>query len=208
MTSQDFYYQYGERIVFATENRKDMPDFPYIFPTRYCLGGGKLEDLIIPNARNRFKYYGIDYPPSISAVLFQTGIITYSKMSHNRAVISYEFSGCYMARFKFLDSWYICHICCLGNNDSGDCKRDWNAFIQEYYHRRGEIENLSLFKPTAGYDARYYNIYNGFPSQIQVVGLITHDGRCYSIVMDTKFSIAIVPPRAVHRIHNGLIPIT
>lgn len=107
-------------------------------------------------------------------VYYQPDKITYFPMERNSPAFSFQFSGCYMAKFYFRGYYYICHIFCANNNT--DCKSKWNNFVIQYEH---DIRDLILFKPTKGHDVKYAPQYLPF----SIGGLITETNECYSFVL-------------------------
>lgn len=105
-------------------------------------------------------------------VYYQDWKITFYPTLRNIPVFSFQFSGCYMAKFYFRGYYYVCHIFCYDNDK--DCKSQWNNFIIEYEH---DIHDLILFKPTKGHEVKYAS------SPFSIGGLITENNECYSFVL-------------------------
>lgn len=212
MTPNYFYQRYGQHIA-RTNTQFRISYWPYICPiTNWPNNIVNLSQLHIPDDENRninrFTYLGFDYPfGNISVVLDSSGKITSKSISRNSVAMSYNFSGCYMAKFCFAGCWFVCHIFCSGPKDSSDCKNTWNSFVKEYCHRRGDIDTLILFKPTnSKYNVDYWNDANKFPpQQIQIAGLITPDNRCYSLPIDRENAFVIDSPVEIQRIRDGII---
>lgn len=95
---------------------------------------------------------------------YSQGDINYCESS-GYDVLSAYFSGCIMARYKQGDEWRVCHVSTGGPND---CKKEWEAIKS-----RPEVSNVSEFKPSD------YN-----QTSQKVLGLITRDGKGYSIGCD------------------------
>ena len=102
----------------------------------------------------------------LSAVKWKEGFITLYESKYD--AISFEFMGCLMARFRFKDKYYVAHIHCSHNFEL-DRRKEWSLFMQTY---KPYISDLKIFKP--GYFLG--NDYSG-----EVWGVITRNGRCFSI---------------------------
>ncbi len=110
--------------------------------------------------------------------------------------ISNGFSGCAMAYFKHNNHFYVAHISLTGIHSQDDCGEAWNTFIR---NEHANIEEYAIFKP---YGAnRTYNIMirnrhkNLKPS---VVGIITRNLRCYTVVTDQNYNPIKIIERRKH----------
>ena len=106
------------------------------------------------------------------------------------------FSGCAMAYFKHNNHFYVAHISLTGIHSQDDCGEAWNTFIR---NEHANIEEYAIFKP---YGAnRTYNIMirnrhkNLKPS---VVGIITRNLRCYTVVTDQNYNPIKIIERRKH----------
>ncbi|MDR2937478.1 MAG: hypothetical protein LBU92_00885 [Prevotellaceae bacterium] len=73
------------------------------------------------------------------------GRITFCEVPEGCDAISFWFSGCAMAKFKYEGKWYVCHISLHGAGNTYDCREYWNTFVRN--RRDSGIENIILFYP-------------------------------------------------------------
>lgn len=87
----------------------------------------------------------MDYDCFISGVKYIEGKITYVLLPYRHyPVISFEFSGCWMAKLCFRGVWFAFHIS-TSETQSYDCKSQWKDFLSRY---KSDISALVMFKPT------------------------------------------------------------
>ena len=123
-------------------------------------------DYSIQTRKPVFACYGyrqISMTESYVAVIYVRSKISIFPIKQNADALSFEFSGCYMATFKYGTQKYAAHIASDGNND---IKKYWNSIVQ-----RGIITDCVLFEPTEPL--------NDFSTSCW--GLITSSGDCYTI---------------------------
>lgn len=97
--------------------------------------------------------------------------------------ISYEFSGCYMAKLCFKGEWYVFHIATSGEI-AGDCKTRWLDFL--HFHK-ADIKGIAMFKPTC--EAVYENwkvLRFGRSLPVTLACLIDDRNKGYSLVFDYR----------------------
>lgn len=181
MDNSYFYNNYGQIIAKKQLKNNCIGQWPYIIPD-------STQNIPIDDGdiRNKFRSNSITYSSRAPVgIIYKEGFITFGIIAQYMDAISYEFSGCYMAKFFFRGNWYVCHISCKEGTLS-DCKDIWTEFTYRY---QKEIKHLLLFNP----------IDNGIVQQIkikcnkdlntsnrfQVCGLITSDNRMYSLCFDT-----------------------
>lgn len=134
MTPDKFQSDYGQLL------RASGQGWPY-----GSILGGQEEG--IPNIGDFgrvFRRYGVNYQNQLYGVLYMEGFITYMEIPTGQTpTISYQFTGCYMAKFCLDKSqWYVCHI----STGSGyDRWREWLDFLENYSTR---ISQLVVYKPT------------------------------------------------------------
>lgn len=121
--------------------------------------------------RYRMKCYGCEISNNLVAVLFAASYITYYPASENAVCISFDFGGCYMAKYKYCGNWYTSHI--STGSGEGDCKDQWNNFISD---NNTSIEDLILFRPMT------HQMSNYDPSNHFSCGLID-DHTCYNLLL-------------------------
>lgn len=171
LTSDIFNREYGPAMASVhNQEPKEFGYWPYRKP---------ITDQVFPpiddSLLSKFKSCGFQYN-GIASVLYQDGKITFMKINRMTAAISFDFRGCYMAKFKFRGDWYVVHIYCCEGEPKLDCKDTWNEFVRMY---REEIECLILIQPTRAVTINDYDKLNA-----TVCGLIMPDNQCYSFIMN------------------------
>lgn len=103
----------------------------------------------------------------LSAVIWQSSFVSLIE-SHYDA-ISFEFSGCLMARFKMDGRYYAAHIHCDANRRD-DSRYAWSNFI---YLHRNRISDLTIFQPG-----------HCLGKLKNTWGIIERDGTCYTVILE------------------------
>lgn len=179
MNANTFYQKYGQYIARVQQysSIRELDRWPYINP-------GRLNACIyIPESdlSSHFMPYGIYYDGYLTGVFYREGRITYVPLSHGlQPTISFQFSGCFMAKLRFRGTWFAFHIS-TSESSIYDCKAVWNSFLDR--HKR-EISSIVMFKPTderSLYD-EYIRLYP--KGKATLAGLITEDNVCYTLVYD------------------------
>ena len=85
--------------------------------------------------------------------------------------ISFNFSGCIMARFRICETYYVAHIHTDRCQDL-DCRKAWADFVLK---NENIIDELIMFKP----GSEVTGSLNG-----KCHGIITRNGQCYTIMID------------------------
>ncbi|WP_294606165.1 hypothetical protein [uncultured Bacteroides sp.] len=181
MDENYFYNNYGQIIAEIQSKNNRIGQWPYIIPD--STQNIPIDD---DNIRNKFRSNSIVYSfGGPVGVIYKEGFITFGIITQYMDAISYEFSGCYMAKFFFRGNWYVCHISCKDGALS-DCKDVWTEFTYRY---QKEIKHLFLFNPIDYDIVRQITIKcNGglnTSNRFQVCGLITSCNRMYSLCFDT-----------------------
>lgn len=99
----------------------------------------------------------------ITSVLWEKGKITIYPLYDSEDVVSFQFSGCIMAKFKYYNQYYVAHV--HVTKDEEDTRKQWIDFIKNSLW----VTEITMFKPNEGVYA--YEIW----------GVITSNGDCYSI---------------------------
>lgn len=143
MTAQAFFRNYGQHIrrMQSDPNFRSFQFWPYIDPSGYqnCID--------IPNSivKKVFKYLGIVYQEYLSGVIYGERLISYMKLpSRYCAAISFQFTGCYMAKVCFRKEWYVFHIATFPDR-TGDRKYEWMDFLNLC---RNDISAICMFRPS------------------------------------------------------------
>lgn len=155
-----------------------------------------------------FSFIGInDVNRRLCVVLYEVGKIVCCRTYSSYFCISFEFNGCYMARFKYDGVSYVCHI--YKNSSSHiDCKDIWNNFIAS---DAAHLSDVILFNP---YMQSSENAKNLISRTVSICGIITPAGECFSSVLDHRtnlfsettiaHNVPIVTPRGYN---NSLVTI-
>lgn len=142
MTASFFNRHYG-RIIKDRQDNRSLPRtayWPYLIP---LMGEDTEDDLEI---RKNFKRKGIKYD-GVTGVFYEQGYNTYMRLSgKDSPAISFEFSGCYMAKMQFKYKWYVFHIS-TSRDTSLDCKAAWIDFLSTHNQH---IQTLVVYNPSKG----------------------------------------------------------
>lgn len=180
MDANSFYQKYGQYIARVQQNttRWSLRKWPYINP-RLLKGDLEVTD---PALSPYFLPYGIHYDWYLSAVIYRPGRITYVPLPYGPySVISFEFSGCWMAKICFRGAWYAFHIS-TSRTPQYDCKLQWRRFLSQY---KSHISSIVMFQPTALRDLFDKSIkLHGDGRPATLAGLIAEDNTCYTLVYD------------------------
>lgn len=126
---------------------------------------------------------GCDY----SAVIYKSGCITITK-AISKDVISFDFSGCYMASFRVGNDRFVAHIA-YGDVWGYKAAEGWNNLIN-----RGIITNVRIFNPSKSIDIEkgpYNNLW----------GIISAREEFYAIRVYCNKSIVFVDPNGIFLAH-------
>ena len=85
--------------------------------------------------------------------------------------ISFNFTGCIMARFRICETYYVAHIH-TDRCQSLDCRKAWADFVLK---NKNIIDELIMFKPGSKETE---------PLTGKCHGIITRCGQCYTIMID------------------------
>lgn len=85
--------------------------------------------------------------------------------------ISFNFTGCIMARFRICETYYVAHIHTDRCQDL-DCRKAWADFVLK---NKNIIDELIMFKPGSKETE---------PLTGKCHGIITRSGQCYTIMID------------------------
>lgn len=174
MNANTFYQNYGQYIA-RVQSRRECNSWPFVFMQQDNI------ELSDPDFQKTFMPYGMDYDCFISGVKYIEGKITYVLLPYRHyPVISFEFSGCWMAKLCFRGVWFAFHIS-TSETQSYDCKLQWKDFLSRY---KSDISALVMFKPTMRKELfdtfiklRYYE-----KKQVTLTGLIDEHDICYTLV--------------------------
>ena len=112
----------------------------------------------------------------LDAVLWKPNQVSFIKSKND--IVSFEFSGCIMAKIRFLDGRTICaHVHCDSESGS-DSRKHFAAYLQA---NSQNIKSLHAFRPVCGVPDIAHK---QFRHPRSVWGVITKENDCYSIVID------------------------
>ena len=132
---------------------------------------------------NVFRRCEIAYKPnSLYGVLFQPNYITYSVLGNiNSVAISFQFSGCYMAKIQARDlNYYACHIYSTGEYSSTDRKEFWHAL-----YANNNFLSCTHFKPIVA-NSNTDDIYkklNSNRKEFITCGIIDEHNKCFALLL-------------------------
>ncbi len=190
MTCRQFAADYGRTIAALQSNPalRASDSWPYgRTPARRPPDPLELETVRARRARtfpfDDFLYCGFGYPNGrLSAVLYRPDRITFVRLADAQsALISYEFSGCYLAKFRFRTAWYGAHIA-TAEAAAHDRKTLWMDFLRTY---ASDISALAMIRPSAE-RALFEETYRlrRLRRRVTLAGLFDGTHRGYSIVYD------------------------
>ncbi len=142
---------------------------------------------------NIFRY--VRYRPLSPMIGYNDGQIHYSTF-RGSYVISFDFTGCAMAKFTLGGHTYFCHIY-TSSTVGLDCKTIWNDFLRRYSRHITDLVIFKPFTPRMECQIRYCvkSRIISDPNQLSVLGIISRDGSCYSALID-KINLELIPPVA------------
>lgn len=112
-------------------------------------------------------------------VQYQLGKIGIMQIEEDEPVISDDFNGCWMGKFKLNQKIYACHI---AMDDNAKLLNDFLRFIKD---QKANI--LALFKPVALFVLNYKQVYSS------CIGVITRDNRKVYINIERDTFSAFMP---------------
>lgn len=189
MREIQFYQSYGKNIHAAQNNpnMRTLRRWPYLAPV-----GSDHKIPVDARIAGKFLFNGFSYPGYLSAVMYRPGFITYMVLpAQHYAAVSYEFSGCFMARFRFKGVRYVCHISTAGSDSpQDDCKQVWMDFLHIH---ADQISELVMFRPTDErkcyefyQELKIKSIFQKQQTHPSLCGLIKSDGSCHSLVLNLE----------------------
>ncbi|MDR0954006.1 MAG: hypothetical protein LBM20_01310 [Rikenellaceae bacterium] len=150
---------------------------------------------------------------------YREGKICFQEIRNGDDAMSFEFTGCAMAKFTYTDSNnrssnYVCHIYLQGQGQPNDTRESWNTFVNS-----GSISNIVLFYPFNYFNVRkdvikrdtdVMNMNKGkFIINYFAAGVIDNDNVCkaffYSVKMNMDERKATIEPKADHKLTDGEI---
>ncbi len=143
--------------VLVIRARRDYLEIHHRFGEKFCTYG----------ASNIFD--GLD----VQAVLWDEMTRKISIYPVRNDAISFNFSGCIMARFRIHEVYYVAHIH-TDTDRNWDCRKAWADFVLK---NENIIDELIMFK----LGSEETGSLNG-----KCHGIITRNGQCYTIRTDSN----------------------
>ncbi|MCM1041642.1 MAG: hypothetical protein NC396_04340 [Bacteroides sp.] len=182
MDAETFYDRYGQYIANAQNDKtlRISSEWPYL--------NLRLPDADIavqdPGIKQKFIPNGTDYGGHIAGVMYIEGKIAYVPLPYKQyPAISFQFSGCYMAKLCFKGKWYAFHIS-TSRETGKDCKEDWNNFLSIH---KSDISEIVMCKPTDRQELfdKYGELhFTHGESNITLACLIDESNHCHTLVYD------------------------
>lgn len=198
MNAKSFYDKYGWRIANAQKRACQSPTittWPFVVSR---LNGGNFP---IPDRdlQDVFVSSGINYGGMLYGVFYYPGKITYMPLPNGQCpVISFEFSGCWMAKLCFCGVWYGFHIS-TSDSELYDCKSQWMSFLERYKNNISDVK--IMFQPTENNkdlldkaDILHDKRTPGYSRPTMVAGLITEDNSCFAFIYDYMSAHVVSSP--------------
>lgn len=160
---------------------KDMRDNPLIkFPYPHNFDAKSISFMtnlneLDPDYRvySRSVIYNKLYDKEINMVIWQEGYITVAMVGHHHT-LSFDFSGCCMAKYRLNGKIYTAHIHC-DKVKKKDCRR---LFI-DYINNKHISKDFVIFRPLCNIDV--FKDFHGI-SNIMTWGLILNNNHCYTLL--------------------------
>lgn len=96
--------------------------------------------------------------------------ISHCKINPNYDVISLPFSGCYLAKVRYLDETFRAFHIHTDTESVFSRKKDWNSYMDN----ANDIKDVTIFNPESKHPYETW-------------GIISNDNRCFSIFVDPDF---------------------
>lgn len=136
---------------------------------------------------NKLSCYGWRLSNDIVFVPWVENKINIFEVKESDICVSYDFAGCYMAKFVFFDKIFIAHIH-SSHDESCDTKPYWNII---YANFNTKIKILALFQPVRLNEcintARQYSSYKK-----TIAGVITEKNKCTTLLINKETNYAEV----------------
>lgn len=131
----------------------------------------------IPYMDSTFICKGGTFSGLVTVVPYEQGKIVYFPKQNSTIGISFLFTGCYMAQFKYYRTEYIAHI---STGLNYDCKSDWNNFVYNCMDDN-RFSDFFLYKPFDDLAADIVGrSYVGGSRTLDVCGIIDTSGNWYT----------------------------
>lgn len=186
MTIRDYRNDHIDQLIINLPHNFNASPLPY------------LPGIPHPSVTHLGRNYG-----TYLLVTEQSGTIQYAEIpSVGTKALSFKFSGCAMAYFNHNGHYYVAHIF-LDLTRPDDCGNLWNQFV---LNEQRNIREYVIFKPFgANRVCNYMNrcSHRGMIINPAVVGIITPDLRCFSVVTDTNYRAIKVFERTLHKHYSN-----
>lgn len=109
----------------------------------------------------------------VDAVIWCESMVSHMKARPNKYAISFEFSGCFMARYCIGSETHIAHIHCADlSNWNLDARFYWIKHITSY-------SKCTIFKPIDRYE-----VFGQSARNVECWGVISPKHRCFSLYVE------------------------
>ena len=180
-----------------------------IFPTNNRdVGNSIIRNIIDDNWTEEGFFIGRYYSWFIP---YKENKINFHRVLKGQDAISRDFSGCAMACFynPTMSEKYVAHICLLGNDVPGDCRKFWENYCKinrSHYATKIFIPKAIRCTIPTIMDEKQPSWYN---PKLEKLGLISHAGRCYDIIVEHKTNgIHFCQIRESNPSLNGYLPVS
>ncbi|MBY2902230.1 MULTISPECIES: hypothetical protein [Bacteroides] len=142
------------------------------------------QPIIVDENKYKLINCGVEYAPQrLYGVYWRQSNISYYRIAKGADAISFQFTGCYLAKVMYNSDYFVFHI---HSSDSDSTAHYWNQFIDD---NRDRIAEITIFKPAVANekDDVMFKCLNEFDEGVfTIAGMITADNECYEILLNNK----------------------
>ena len=135
------------------------------------------QSIIVDENKYKLINCGVEYAPQrLYGVYWRQSNISYYRIAKGADAISFQFTGCYLAKVMYNSDYFVFHI---HSSDSDSTADYWNQFIDDNRDRIAAVANEKddvMFKYLNESDKGIFTI----------AGMITVDNECYEILLNNK----------------------
>lgn len=191
MTAGEYNEKIGSRIntarKFLNVNSVFMKNYPNI-GSPFVIQQ-KDNDFVRLNQvfNDKLRCYGWRLSNNIVFVPWVENKINIFEVKESDICVSYDFAGCYMAKFVFFDKMFIAHIH-SSYDTSCDTKPYWNSI---YANSHTKIRILALFQPVR-LNESIYTASKYSSDKKTIAGVITEKNKCTTLLINKETNYAEV----------------
>ena len=142
------------------------------------------QSIIVDENKYKLINCGVEYaPPRLYGVYWRQSNISYYRIAKGADAISFQFTGCYLAKVMYNSDYFVFHI---HSSDSDSTADYWNQFIDD---NRDRIAEITIFKPAVANekdDVMFKYLNESDKGIFTIAGMITVDNECYEILLNNK----------------------